>query len=414
MGEKSSLLILSALLLTIFSILSFYSDFVGNMFIYIMKYFTFALFMLSTFLSVRHRLKGTKYNHLIFMFLLFFGSFLNLMNSNGKGLISSTLYIVVALGIAFSTIFFFRKLSEEEYLKILWVFFGVIFIFVICTSLFQSFTSAGYYVQAGRLRFNGLFHNSNELARFALLGIFISLRILNIYKNKFIKFILLVMIVSSFYVIHISDSRAALLIGLSAVLLYMLSSLYLKMNKLFFTCIILLCISLLVAFGVPFAVDYLNNANLDSLNELSSGRIDNWVRVLDTSNLLALLFGSGAVREGLAATAIITNGYIELIQYFGLLGLFVWLIFIFIMFLKKIRSSLKEPSLSTLQGIGIIFLFLIYYLLEGGMVSIGNIVSIYFWVELAQRHPFKYISEKQNIKGNESIESRDERLENIT
>jgi hypothetical protein len=66
------------------------------------------------------------------MFLLFFGSFLNLINSNGKGLISSTLYIVVALGIAFSTIFFFRKLSEEEYLKILWVFFGVIFIFVIC------------------------------------------------------------------------------------------------------------------------------------------------------------------------------------------------------------------------------------------------------------------------------------------
>ncbi|WKU22700.1 hypothetical protein Q3A90_23450 [Priestia megaterium] len=255
-------------------------------------------------------------------------------------------------------------------------------------------------MQDGRVRFNGLFHNSNELARFALLGIFISLRILNVYKNRFIKFTLLVVILSSFHVIQITDSRAAMLIGFSAIFLYILSIFYLKMNKMAFISVALIFSSLLVSFGSHFVIGYLNNANLDSLNELSSGRIANWEKVLDTSNLSVFLFGSGAVRDGLASTAIITNGYIELIQYFGLVGLVTWLMFILVMFLKKIKLAVKEPSISTLQGIGMIFLFLIYYLLEGGLVSIGNIVSIYFWIELSQSNQFKpkYIMRKSVTK----------------
>ncbi len=97
------------------------------------------------------------------------------------------------------------------------------------------------------------------------------------------------------------------------------------------------------------------------------------------------MFGTGTDREGLAASVVVVNGYIEVIKYLGLIGLLCWILFIYRLLMFKGKYALKSPTKSKSLGISFVILFMAYYLFEGGLVSIGNLASIYFWIEVAQK-----------------------------
>nr|WP_315528342.1 hypothetical protein [Carnobacterium maltaromaticum] len=168
------------------------------------------------------------------------------------------------------------------------------------------------------------------------------------------------------------------MISILAIVLYVFLKISAKLNKkiLYLAYVSILVMTILLVYY------YLNKLNVDvfDLNALSSNRIDIWKGMLSNKSLIELLFGQGLPREGISATAVITNGYFEILAYYGIIGLFFWIYCIGYLIKRKFQAIKKKKR--DFFPIAIIFLFLVYYLLEGGLVSLGNLASIYFWMEL--------------------------------
>lgn len=377
-------LTLATVLLSVFSIIPFYESLVGNTSVYLMKYISFVIFIIVLAGHKTERSRKVDGLSLLFVFIISYGSLLSILNTQSEGILSTALYIIVGVGVAFCSIVFFRNLTKEDFYKITWIVLISIALFVIVPSLIQSKMASSYYISTeGRLRFNGIFNNSNELARFCLLSLLLSLRFLSVYKKRLITNSLWLIIISSSYVIYISNSRTCLLVAALAITIYWFAGMFLKAKALTFL-LVYFIIFVISVFVFPKVYELISQTNFSELDKMASGRLDTWNQVFDKS-FLDLFLGTGTIREGLASTIVLVNGYIELVQYLGIIGLVCWLLFIGQMLIKKIKKAFDIPSKSKLQGVSIIILFLIYYFFEGGLVSIGNIVSIYFWIELAQR-----------------------------
>jgi hypothetical protein len=382
--SSSLYLTFATVLLSVFNIISFYESLVGNTSVYLMKYISFLLFVIV--LACR-KIKGSKQVDvlsLLFVFIISYGSMLTLLNTESEGISSTILYIILGIGVAFCTVVFFSNLTKEDFYMIMWIVLISISLLVIAPSLIQSQTATSYYISTeGRFRFNGIFNNSNELARFCLLSLFLSLRFLSVYKKKLITSFLWLIVISSLYVIYISDSRTCLFIAIIAIIIYCLIGMFLKSTAITFLFVYFTVFTLLAAV-FPKVYEWVSQTSFTELDRLASGRLDIWNQVFD-KDFIDLLLGTGTIREGLASTAVLVSGYIELIQYLGITGLLFWLLFIGQMLIKKIKGAFNVPTKSQLQGVSIIILFMLYYFFEGGLVSIGNIASIYFWIELAKR-----------------------------
>ncbi|OCA84611.1 O-antigen ligase family protein [Bacillus sp. FJAT-27986] len=380
--EKLRVIIFATFLLAFFTILPFYKTFVEFTPLYLMKYLSFAFFII-VLASGKKRLEFDSTSFFLIFLIVVFG-LISLFNVDINASITTSMYLLIGIGIAVSSELIFRGLSKEVFNKILWAILIAISGLVLIPSLAQSQLSTAYYISTeGRYRFTGIFNNSNELARFCLLGLLISLRMLSIVKKRIGIVFLWLVLGASLYVIHITNSRTSFMIAILGMVVYIFINMYLKSRKTTLIFIYLISLSLLITL-IPSLYKYYSALGFGGINQLLSGRLDSWKPVF-SQNSIDLFLGAGTVREGLASNVVLVNGYIEIMQYLGLIGLTCWALFIGNMIIKKIRRVYKNPSKSSIQGLSIIFLFMFYYFFEGGLVSIGNLASIYFWLELSQR-----------------------------
>lgn len=380
--EKIRLMIFASFLLSVFTIIPFYKSLTGVTPLYVIKYLSFAFFVLVLAL----RKKEFKFDSIsifsIFLIMLF--GAISFLNIEINAIRTTSLYLIIGVGIASSSELFFKDIKKESFNKILWAILIAITTFVLVPSLEQTRVSSAYYISTeGRYRFNGIFNNSNELARFCLLALLISLRMLSVKMNRIGTMFLWFNILASLYIIYLTNSRTSLAIAALGIVVYMFIHMYLKSRK---TTIILTYIisSISLIAVIPKLYESYSVLGFSGINNLLSGRLDSWKPVFN-QNFIDLFFGAGTSREGLASTVVLVNGYVEVIQYLGVIGLACWALFIGNMLIKKIIRSFKSPTKSNIQGLSIVILFMIYYFFEGGLVSIGNLVSIYFWLELAQK-----------------------------
>jgi O-antigen ligase len=251
-------------------------------------------------------------------------------------------------------------------------------------SFILSFNKASYYIVGNRIRFIGYFNNPNELARFSALGFLIGARILPDIKKILSKMILIVLILIAIYIIYISDSRAAILLCGVSTAIFLFNWSYIKVSKRLTLLITVLILLTLFTVGIHKVIVEYRVLGFYAIDQLTSGRLSIWVNLLKEKSIMELIFGIGSHRSGLAATQILANGYIEVLMYFGLLGLLQWLGLVIYLLNKKIKSVIRNNNINQYNGIAIIIGFLIYFIFEGGLISVGNIVGIYFWLELSQ------------------------------
>lgn len=352
---------------------------------YGLKYLFFFCFVFGLICLYRNRLMVLSQKDLMVFFLLTISMIPSVLYTDIQSINSSILLITLSAIIGFASLFIFPKISERSFLKLLKVLLFLIFFIIIIPSFLLSFNQANYYIIGHRIRFVGNFNNPNELARFSALGFLITARILPDIRKVVGKMVLLVLMTIAVYIIYITDSRAALLLcGLSTVM-FVFNWSYIKISKratLFIT--ILLVVPLILIIGLHKVIVEYRVLGMHEIDQLLSGRLNIWANLLKERSNMELIFGSGTERSGLVATLVLTNGYVEILMYFGILGLFQWLGLIIYLLHKKVKTAISSNTISQFNGVAIIIAFLIYYMFEGGLISVGNIAGIYFWLELSQ------------------------------
>jgi hypothetical protein len=285
--------------------------------------------------------------------------------------------IVMYSTVGILTVFIFPKISFYRFKSILTLFLIITFGVVTIPSLINVGDPSLYTFLEGRFRYLSVYNNSNELSRFALLGVLLSLRLWTLFRSRLSKVFLLFMLISNTYIIYLADSRASLLVATLAILLSIAIILFkrIPIQLLIVGLSFLGSICLIVFFvlfntmGVNFSFD---------LYEFTSGRLLIWESMLST-DWKGLMFGTGPM-IGYGSH----NGYLELIKFFGLIGFIVWMVIIAYLLKKKVSASGKSNS--DKFGVVVVLLFMLYHLAEGSMVSVGNLASIYFWLEISQRN----------------------------
>lgn len=368
--------------MALLSIIPFYSVFMGDRLIYIAKYLVLGLFIIS----VINLTKESKVNigkvTLLFITLFFVSSLNSFYIVNNLGItafaktIGSTL-LFCSVGVL--SVFYFSKIPFDKFKEILLVFLFGIFLFVNIPNIMVLNNPLYYYTFDGRERFFGVFQNSNEMSRFALLGYLLAIRLWLLYKGVAYKFLFLLTAISSAYLIYLSDSRASILIvGLSlaaiaATFIYK----YMPIRLL----ISIICFILAGVFSILLYFLLDNYSTVISIDwvDASSGRFDIWQNVFNV-DFTGLLFGVGSLQD-----VGIHNGYIEIIKYYGIVGFVVWGLLLSIITLWKVKNTFMNRTTSNLMGLAIVFMLLFYHMFEGSLVSLGNLASVYLWLEISQK-----------------------------
>lgn len=371
----------SLILLSIFAIISFYEVYKYNPVVYVTKYIFILLFVFSITIRVKNRNIQSKKMFLMGITILIV-SFISLYTMPFKtsafyseALTNITMYAIVTL----LALFIFPKIRLEEFKSILTVFLVAVFILVTIPSLTNIPDMAHYTNINNRFRYISIFENPNELSRFALLGSLLSVRLWFLFQGVIKKSFFLFMLLANSYLIYLADSKTSLASLAVLVAVIIIAQIYRLLPTKFF-----LSIASFLGGGIILTVLYFINiigVNLTTdLNDLTSGRVEIWLNILNT-NALGLLFGTGPM-TGLGSH----NGYLEILKYFGIFGLILWAIIFMYLLTKKIVYAFNDKKREKYIGLGIVLLFFVYHLFEGSMVSIANIASIYFWLELTQRN----------------------------
>jgi O-antigen ligase len=367
----------------IISLLSFTYLTYGLGGIYLLKYLSFFLFV--GFLVVYlHRELRIKIKHIILVLFIFIMLLLSLFNASQESIITSFSLLVLTVMLYALSMLVFREIPEKLFYQILETILIIICIIVIIPSFFLTIDSSNYYVIGDRVRFTGIFNNPNELARFTASGFLLALRLFPL-KKLIIKLALLVIMGMSLYVINATDSRAGLMLILVGSLLFLVNWIFVKFRKRLFLIITFFSLAFCILIGYIYTLYLLSQDFFIDINQLSSGRIAIWKNVMNDLTIFELLFGSGSGRSEFTANLVLTNGYIEIITFFGLTGLTIFIVLLCYLLFSKLQNSINTMNLAGLNSVSVTIAFLIYYFFEGGIISIGNIVGIYFWLELSQR-----------------------------
>lgn len=368
------------LLLSIISIIPFYSDFQNDRLFYVLKYVFLVLFLGITFFKTRKGVANQKV--ILFSVLLFFISFLNsfyiVENLGTRSLILSLGFTVMFGLVGIYSMFYFSKIPFNIFKQIIFIFFIGVLVTVNIPNMLLINNPAAFYFFDGRFRFTGTFQNSNVMSRFALLGLFLVLRLWPLCKGRFTRFLFLVTAATSIYLIYLSDSRTSLIASFLAVGLISIVKIYKSVPKRLFLGVTFIAGAVLIWLAYYYFTVALQPISSFNLSELTSGRTDIWSSVFETSTS-GLIFGVGSVQQ-----VGIHNGYIEIIKYYGMLGFIAWMTSLLFMLKRKVKFSFKNNSFSNMVGLGVVLIFLFYHMFEGALFSFGNLASIYLWLEIAQ------------------------------
>ncbi|QHS23474.1 oligosaccharide repeat unit polymerase [Virgibacillus sp. MSP4-1] len=374
--------ILIVSLSAIFYIISYYKIYETNIFIYIGKYILFIMFIFGIYRKVKKNLV-IHYQFIFFSALLALSCLLNLLyvvSSTNLSIITSLSNFIIYFITGIVAVYLYPKIDFSLFKSILIIYLVISFLFIILPSLISVNDSTSYILNNVRYRFTGPFNNPNELSQFSVIVFFISIRLWYIFSKVPLKILLIITAFSSVYLVYLSQSRAGIIIVTLTLIAWFMIKIYLIVPKKIFVSIVLFLstTSLILLLLLLNLSNYNFNLNL---NEFSSGRIANWLRIISVDNWQTFFFGIGQ-KEGMGSH----NGFLEIYQFYGIFGLFIWLFIIIRLLYKKIYANTLRIYRFSQISVGIVCLIIIYHMFEGALVSIANVSSIYFWLELSQRN----------------------------
>jgi len=288
--------------------------------------------------------------------------------------------------------------SKDVYLWFQIVFFWSILIALTVSVLLSESNSGSFYIVGNRVRYQAIFTKPNYLALFSFNGFMASIVAFILSNRKGYLFPI------PFYLIliYLSGTRTAsfLIVMFLIILLYL--SIYSriggKLNKMFSHVFLLLFLGF-IAIGLIYAINYSSFISVSSLNRLSSNRLIIWAKIVSSMNNYDLIFGHGLGSEHLSALSY-DNYYINIFVQTGLFGLLLLLLFIsyFIHWFWK-KLEYYSSSIIFLVQFSVFITFLLYSFFESILFSLGNIVSIYIWINVG----FLINNEKRIIECREGI-----------
>jgi O-antigen ligase len=381
--KKSFVTNFSLIFLAVVNVIPFYSSLGDSSLFYGMKYAALGLFFL-VLLSNQKNDPDAPGLHLGMITILLGVCFLNLINFKPYLVDSTSKYVlntVINVMVGAFAIYIFPYIKFERFKYFLYASLIVMFFAVTITSMMNMNNPSLFYYTDDRLRYQGVFSNPNVLARFALLGIFISLRLWTLYSHKLSKAFFLVNIIANAYIIYLTNSRTSLLSMMLVLGLLTVIGIRSKLPRLLFVSGVFLISGAVFAVAIQKVIQFLSSPTVD-INKLSSGRTSIWNDILSGS-WQQLTFGTGPM-EIVGGH----NGYLEILKYYGFIGIFLWLMVIATLFIKKAKAPLSygESSASRNVGLVVVLAMLAYYFFEGGLLSTGNLASLFFWIELSQRN----------------------------
>lgn len=369
-------------LLSIISLVSFTKKGVELSLVYYLKYASMFIYF-GIIIVERFRknmsLEGKKIILLTLGFLIML--FSSLFSNNNSFSSTFLLTLLTTLLLALSLLVFpeMNKIDKEMYYKILYV---VLISMVVIPCFVLSFDSSSFYLMNDRIRFVAFFNNANEVARFLSVSFILSFYYSHNLLKKNYSIINLVLSLISIYLIYLTNSRASLYLCIMFVVSYYIYTTVKKKG------VVVVTLVLLLLGGILLGIVLLDNnfLSLDfsykGINELTSNRLEIWVDRITALDSSEILFGIGSVREGLKATTVLTSGYIEILLYYGIFGLLYWITYILYLLWSKVKQ-LRQLERGDVIGLSFLLALLVYYFFEGGLLSIGNIVSLMFWMEIS-------------------------------
>lgn len=381
--KKSFVTNFSMLFLAVVTVIPFFTSLSDSSLLYGMKYAALGLFFLVLLSNQRNDPEAPGL-HLGMMTVLFAVCFMNLINYKPYLVDSTSKYVlntVINVMVGAFAIFIFPYFKFDRFKYFLYAALITLFLAVTITSLLNANNLALFYYTDDRLRYQGVFNNPNVLARFALLGTLISLRLWSLYSGRLHKIFFLFNIVANLYIVYLTNSRTSLLSAALIFSLLLIIKIRSSLPRLLFVSATFLMSGVTLGLAVTKIIQLFSTSSVD-LDKLSSGRTSIWGDILSGS-WQQLTFGTGPM-EMVGGH----NGYLEVLKYYGLIGICLWLAIIATLFLKKVRAPLSLGETAASRNIGLItvLVMLLYYFFEGGLLSTGNLASLFFWIELAQRN----------------------------
>lgn len=232
----------------------------------------------------------------------------------------------------------------------------------------------GKMIYEGNLVWKGLFGHKNSLAISMAFGIILSYTVYKFSKSKLRKLISIINIVGAFLLLMLSGSMTSLIIVIASYIFYKVYKIFnIKINPV----AILLCINIIVYSVVMLGQKY-NDLFMRIFNRdlTLTGRVDIWKVIINLIKYKPLVgYGYGGVWNerssiqqyiwsktfiGMETTH---NGFLEWAFQVGVIGLFLFLIVIFIMGKKIIKIKEKNEMLFLISVQYMVYL-LIFYITE--------------------------------------------------
>lgn len=236
-----------------------------------------------------------------------------------------------------------------------------------------------FYTIYDRFRYKAFFYNPGYLGAFSILGVLSSVQMYIITNQK--KYI--IAIIPLLYLIYLSNSRASII----AVLVALLVMAYLafrgryknKTRILLDTATTIFTVLMILYVWGRMSVHF---PNLESLDKFTSFKIFVWSRAIRLLENYEWLLGQGLGSKG-GGSLSFDNYYINVLIQTGLLGLLSFITFLVLIIFFLGRKLNRKPHDKELQACfaGLIAI-MIYSLAGSTLFSLGNILSIYVWINV--------------------------------
>jgi len=267
--------------------------------------------------------------------------------------------------------------SKTDYLQYNKVFLWSVLLSLVFSIILGIKDPASFYIVGERIRYQAFFQNPNYLGMVSLLGILSSFQVYAVTQRR--KY--LVVIIPLLFLLYLSDSRTSMMAAGIAVLAMAYLSLRARgkyRTKMLLGATAFSTLGALLLFG-SLAV-YLISP--EAINRLTSARLLYWSRAVGNLGGIKLFFGEGVGKAG-GGSLSFDSYYVNTLVQTGLLGLSALAVFIMTVFYWLWRQLKRMPNdIALWASIASLLALVVYSVFESALFSIGNILSIYVWMNI--------------------------------
>lgn len=341
--------------------------------LYIAKFIIIALigvFFLLIILAKRQALKISRSIRQIFwaFSLWFFFLLLSLFNSDdpaaGALLVLSYIIMFLLFGILIP-----NCSSKGDYLSYNKIFLGSICFSLMIVIILSIKDPRSFCIVGSRVRYQALFVNPNYLGMYSLLGLLCSYQVWAInHQRRYV-----VAAVPFLPLLYLSNSRAPILAAVAAVLV--LAYLALRARITYRERPLLhIAVLLLIGIFAAYVTKLLINIPYETLDILSSRRLFFWSQAIESLTGIEWFLGQGLGKIGPGKWGYDSYYFRALVET-GICGLSALVILLMSTFWHLWRQSRWAPIVALVA-------LTVYSLFETALVSIGNLLSIYVWMNI--------------------------------